>query len=282
MRKQPLSLFLLIIPVFLISCSTPRYVFTPVSANVPVFNQKGQGTASASYGTARVLPGNVDRGPANGGDFMGAYAIHKNLGVQTQYSFRNERDHYFLKDEFVVPISDSGGTSKIRYGRQAWEGGAGGFLPLTRQKNIMLNLWAGIGTGKTRMKEENEVAGVNYQRYFDFNTFRTFWQPYISFVPSSYFQISYFFKFSRVRFSNVETNLGEAELIPRRLQALEQTAIPVTEGGYNIAFGFRGMESFRILHQLSFAGSNGQRDTRGLNVSIGLQYNFGNQMLNKR
>jgi hypothetical protein len=282
MKNRPLTLFFFIIPIFLISCRTPRYVFTPVSANVPVLTQKGQGTASASYGTARVVPGNGDRGPANGGDFMGAYAFHKNLGVQTQYSFRNEREQFFLKDAFILPIPDSGGTSLIRYNRRAWEGGVGGFLPINSRRTIMLNLWVGVGTGTTRMQEDNEVAGINYQRHFDFSTFRTFWQPYISFNPSPYFQISYFFKFSRIKFSNVETNLSEAELLPRRLQTLENTAIPVTEGGYNMAFGFRGMESFRVLHQMSFAASNGHRDIRGLNVSLGLQYNFGNQFLNRR
>jgi hypothetical protein len=282
MIKKPLTNFLGILVILITSCSTPRYVYSPVSVNTPVFQDKGQGSASASYGSSRVLPGNADRGPANGGDFMGAYAFHKNFGIQGQYSFRNERDKFFLKNEFIVSIPDSAGTSTIRYNRTQGELGLGGFLPLNRQKNILLNLWAGFGIGNTRMNEDNEVAGINYQRQFDFRTFRSFWQPQISFAPSPYFQLSYFFKFSRIKFTNVQTNFSEAELIPRRLQALENTVIPVTEGGYSMVFGFRGMKAFRIFHQLSFAGSHGIRSIRGANISLGLQYNFGQQFIYKR
>jgi hypothetical protein len=255
------------------ACRTPRYVYTPNTVNVPVFNQKGQGMAQASYGSSKI---NNTSGHARGGDFLGAYSFHKHLGVQGRYSFRNEKDQYVLKNEFVLPVPDSFGTSSVSYKRHEAELGAGGFLPLNRSKSIVMHVWGGMGTGSTDMKEQNEVAGINYQRNLRYNTFRLYWQPHVSFVPSPYFNISYFFKFSRIYFKNVSTDMNEAELMPRMLNNLSAKSLPITEGGYSLNFGFRGMEGFRIQQQTSLAGSHGDRSVRGLNISLGLQYNFGN------
>jgi hypothetical protein len=127
--------------ICIVSCNTPRYVYTPLAANTPVFQKKGQGLAVASFGTSRILPVNSNRGPAIGGDFMGAYAIHNNIGIQGQYSFRNEKDEFLLKNGFIIPIPDSmGGSSTIRYNRNHGELGLGGFLPLNQEKTLLINL----------------------------------------------------------------------------------------------------------------------------------------------
>lgn len=275
MLKNLFIYFAGVTTVFFCACNTPRYVYSPLAANTPVLQKKGQGFINAGFSTSRVLPVSTSSRPVLGADFMGAYAFHKNIGIQGQYSFRNERDNYFLKNGFIIPFPDSsGGSSTVHYKRNHAELGLGGFLPLNSSKTLTINLWAGIGIGNTRMKEDNEVGGINYQRYYNFSILRTFWQPYLSFSPSSYFQISYFFKFSRIQFSNIQTNLSEAEQLPRRLQSLTNSSIPVTEGGYHITFGFRGMESFRIFHQLSFAGTPAPRNIRSTNLAIGIQYNF--------
>ena len=198
------------------------------------------------------------------------------------FSFRNERDDYTLKPEFIVPVADSFGLSSIFYNRHESEVGFGGFLPINRAQSIIINLWAGMGIGNTNINENNSVSGIAYQRNFRYQTKKIFWQPYISFAPSPYFNISYFFKFCRLFFSGVNTNMSEFELIPRRLNHLSGSSIPVSEGGYNINFGFRGMKGFRIQHQMSLAGSTGIRDIRGLNLSLGLQYNFGKTIPGKK
>jgi hypothetical protein len=268
---QKISLFLLVV-VCLVACQTPRYVYTANTVNVPVFNQKGQGSAQASYGTSNISNSN---GHARGGDFMGAFSLHKHFGVQGRYSFRNEEDQFLLKSEFISPFTDSIGRSTINYKRQEVEIGAGGFLPLNRSKTIVLHVWGGLGTGNTEMKEQNEVAGLQYQRSFQYNTYRLYWQPHLSLVPSPYFNISYFFKFNTIYFRNINTDLSEAELMPRMLNNLSARPLLITEGGYNLNFGFRGMQGFRIQHQMSIGGSNDDRSIRGLNLSIGLQYTFG-------
>jgi hypothetical protein len=254
------------------ACNTPRYVYTANTVNVPVFNHKGQGMAQASYGSSKL---NNSSGHARGGDFMGAYSFHRHFGVQGRYSFRNEEDQFTLKPDFVLPASDSFGKSIIHYNRHEAEVGAGGFLPLNRSKSIVIHLWGGMGAGSTEMKEENEVAGINYQKNLRYNNFRLYWQPHISFVPSPYFNISYFLKFSRLYFRNIRTDLTEAELMPRMLNNLSTGKLPVTEGGYSLNFGFRGMQGLRIQQQTTIAGGTGDRSIRGLNLSIGLQYNFG-------
>ncbi|MCU0388739.1 MAG: hypothetical protein MUE71_09045 [Chitinophagaceae bacterium] len=274
MQNLPLKIFCNLLGVLcLMSCRTPRYVYTTTTVNVPAFNKKGQGFAQASYGSSKL---NTTNGHARGGDFLGAYSFHKNFGVQGRYSFRNEKDQFLLKSDFIVPVPDSIGTSTVFYKRHEFELGTGGFLPLNRSKSIVMHLWGGMGTGRSVMNEQNEVAGINYQRNLRYNTFRLYWQPHISFVPSPYFNISYFFKFSRIYFKNISTDLNEAELMPRMLNDLSAKSLPITEGGYSLNFGFRGMEGFRIQQQLTIAGSHGDRSLRGLNLSLGLQYNFGN------
>jgi hypothetical protein len=261
-----------VVTVCFIACQTPRYVYTAHTVNTPAFNQKGQGIAQASYSVSKVSNSN---GHARGGDFMGAYSFHKHFGVQGRYSFRSEEDQFMLKSEFVLPVTDSIGRSKINYNRHEGEIGAGGFLPLNRSKSIVLHVWGGLGTGSTKMKEQNEVAGLAYQRNFQYNMYRLYWQPHLSFVPSPHFNVSYFFKFNTIYFRNIKTDLSEAELIPRMLTNISARPLLITEGGYNLNFGFRGMQGFRIQHQMSIAGSNGDRSIRGLNLSVGLQYNFG-------
>jgi hypothetical protein len=253
-------------------CSSPRYVYTPSAVNNPFLTQKGDGEINALYSTSVAEGESGSTGSSiNGIDLMGSYAILNNFGIQGHYFYRGEKDAYSLS----WPNSELDAT--IKYNRNEFQFGLGGFVPLDKRKSVIFSAWAGAGFGGTGMSESGiPIPGGNNLKTgnFDYKTTRLYFQPSLNFIVSEHFKTGIVAKFNTIRFSNVTTDFNQLELVDRVLDNLEDNKISVFEAGYNMSFGFRGMKHVLFTHQLTFAGGSDYYDMRPLNFSIGLSYVF--------
>jgi hypothetical protein len=252
------------------SCTSPRYVYTPSAVNNPFLTEKGDGEINAMYSTSTSDGESGTTGSSvNGLDLMGSYALSNHFGVQAHYFYRGEKDTYSLS----WPNENLDGT--LKYKRNEFELGLGGFLPLDKSKSAIFTVWAGAGFGGSKMDESGvTVNGGGKAGYFDYKTTRLFFQPSFNFIVSEHFKAGIVAKFSSIRFSSVNTSFNGLELVDRALDNLEDNHMSVTEAGYNISFGFKGFKNVLFTHQLTFAGSSGYYDIRPLNFSIGVSYVF--------
>lgn len=214
----------------------------------------------------------TENGSVNGLDLMGSYALTNNFGLQAHYFYRGE------KDVFSVSWPEEALDGTVKYKRNELELGIGGFVPLEMSKTIVLSGWAGVGFGGTDMDEYAQLqGGVSGGKMgaFNYKTTRFFFQPSVNFIVSDLFKAGLVSKFSSIGFKDISTDFNEAELIERYLQNLGGKNINVWEAGYNLSFGFRGLNHVLFTHQFTFAGSsNDYYDLRPLNFSIGLSYLF--------
>lgn len=265
------NLYSLWILVLLWGCTSPRYVYTPSAINNPFLTEKGDGEIQAAYSTSASDAESGSSGSSvNGLDLMGSYAVANNFGIQAHYYYRGEKDSYTLS----WPNEGLDGT--IKYNRNEFELGIGGFVPLDKSKSIIFSGWAGVGFGGTAMNESNVPNGGSGSfrtGNFDYKTTRLYFQPSFNFIVSEYFKCGIVARVSSMRFSNVSTNFNQIDLIDRQLDNLGENNLTLVDAGYNLSFGFRGMKNMLFTHQLSFAGSSGgYYDIRPLNFSFGVCY----------
>lgn len=253
-------------------CTSPRYVYTPSAVNNPFLTAKGEGEINAMYSTSAAEGASGSTGGSlNGLDLMGSYALSNNFGLQGHYFYRGEKDVYSL----TWPNETLDAT--VKYNRNEFELGLGGFVPLDKGKTVIFAAWAGAGFGGTNMDESGipVIGGSGFKTgFFNYKTTRLFFQPSFNFIVSEHFKTGIVAKFNSIHFSNVSTDFSQPELLDRFLDNLDGNNISVIEGGYNISFGFRGFNHILFTHQLTFSGSSGYYDIRPLNFSFGFCYVF--------
>ncbi len=249
------------------ACTSPRYVYTPSAVNNPFLTAKGDGEIHAMYSTSAASGESGSSGSSiNGLDLMGSYALSDHFAIQGHYFFRGEKDSYTLS----WPYEGLDGTVKCK--RNEVQLGLGGFIPLGVGKTVVFSGWAGVGFGGTSMDEfrgsGNGSAGD--LGFFDYKTTRLYFQPSINFIVSEYFKAGFVTKINSIKFSGVNTSFNPTQIIERVLDNLNGNSISVFEAGYNLSFGFRGMNNVLFTNQLTFCGSSGYYDIRPLNFSLGL------------
>ena len=121
--------------LIMVSCNTPRYIYSPSAHNVPVLTQKGDSKIGAVYSTnftgEEKRDGALIDNRSRGYDLHGAAAITDHFAVQASYFYRWEKS--------------SGGKDSltVRYKRNLTEIGLGYYLPVNDKKNVIFQFLEG-------------------------------------------------------------------------------------------------------------------------------------------
>jgi len=268
-----LFVLLLLITSVVISCRTPRFIYSPAPPNNPYFREKGESRLAAYYSSAANENELEPEDEYNRGfDLQAAYAISDNWALTADYFKRKEKDVFF---NYNRSLFDS---SIVRYSRNLTNFGLGYFTPLTKDKQIVFNLFGGLGFGKFSFTDNGFDNVIAYSREYQSNMSRWYIQPALNFFPGKYFRTALIGKISWVHYSNAKTSYTTPELEYFDLQFLSGNTLTFFEATWNMQITFKNMKWFSLDGGLTLSSepfdNNTYLDARNFNASIGLCIDF--------
>lgn len=254
--------------VFLSSCYSPRYVYSPASSNVPLLAKKGDSKLAGYYA---VNPGEkatvTSVGKLNSGygiDVQGAYAVTNHLAIQGSYSKRWEKNYA----DFNVNSSDS---SIINYNRNISEFGLGFYTYIDERRNSFFQLFAGVGFGKSSFTDKFFSGNVP-ARSFNMDVTKLYLQPAILIRNGEVFASSFSSRVSILYFSNVKYDYTTEESDRYQLKDIGKGAKIFWEPAFVNAFGLKKLPGLKLEIQLTMSFLMTQKfvDYRTYNLSAGM------------
>lgn len=272
MRNKNLAL-LTFICLTITSCRTPRFIYSPAPPNNPYFREKGESKLAAYYSVGTDDDESADE-YNEGYDLQAAYAISDHVALTADYFERSEKDAIFNYNRSYFD------SSVVRYRRHLTNLGGGYFTPITNDKKITINVFAGFGFGEFSFIDVGVDNGSNYSRDYKSNMNRWYIQPSINFFPTKYFRTGLISRFSRVHYSNISTSYTPDELIYLDLDRLPGNTLTFLEATWNMQVTFKKMDWLYLDFGISLSTDPYIRprydndkinlEARNLNVSIGV------------
>jgi hypothetical protein len=261
-------ILLLLICLTIISCRTPRFVYSPAPPNNPYFRERGESKLAAYYSTgadANELTNEYN----NGFDLQGAYAVSDHFALTADYFKRSEKDGIYEDNRTYFD------TSLVRYKRRLTSIGAGYFTPITNDRKITMNVYGGLGFGKYSFSDDGLDNGAGYHRDYSSDMTKWYIQPSINFFVGNYFRTGLISKVSWVRFNDIETSYTSAELSYLDLDRLPGRTLRFFEATWNVQVSFRNMNWFYLDGGFTFSSDPFVNDdtnleARNFNASIGI------------
>ncbi len=257
-------LFILLI-IIAVSCTTPRYIYSPSAHNVPVLIKKGDSKIGAVYSTNAVGQETKDGAEidnrSRGYDLQGAVAVTNNFAIQAGHFYRWEKT--------------AGGPDSItiKYKRNLTEIGLGYYMPISDKKNAFFQVFAGAGLGRFSFTDTDK-SGIKYHQA---NITKIYLQPAVLFKSKGSFTTSIAVRFSGMNYSKIITNYSPGELSDYHLDDLSGRAKWFFEPATVSSFGFKNIPGLRFEVQggLSFLMARNYLDYRKFNFSIGTWVDVG-------
>lgn len=264
---------LIVICIVFAGCRTPRFIYSPAPPNNPYFREKGESKLAAYYSTA-ADENDLDDEYNNGLDLQAAYAISNNWAVTADHFKRSEKD--VVRDYNSSSTFDS---SIIRYKRHLTSFGGGYFFPITKDKNIMFNVYGGLGFGEFSFTDNGRSNSTPISRYYSSNMTKWYIQPAVNFFAGKYIRTGLIGKISWVHYGDASTSYTPFELDYYDLNALPGKTLSFFEATWNMQVTFKKMEWFYIDGGLTvssdpFYNNNINLEARNFNASIGLSIDF--------
>lgn len=262
---KPRSYLPLFIGIFLCSCYSPRYIYSPSATNVPVLNHKGD-SKLALYYSGSSLGRKEEKFFYNYGfDMQSAYALNKHWALLFNQSNRYEKN----SGDFDALRLDS---AVITYKRSVTEIGGGYFTPFFDSSHLSFQFMGGLGIGKFTMHDNGkDAANQYYSRYHEVGITKAFLQPALQVRYSKYFTTSFAARFSILWYHGIKTNYTAAEQESFLLNELTQSPKTFWEPAVINSFSLKKLPAYRFELQFDFASLVSSRfvDYRSVNVSIG-------------
>ena len=260
MEKNLLPLLIFIaVMLLMLSCNTPRYIYSPSAHNVPVLTKKGDSKIGAVYSTN--ITGEEERDGekfdnwSRGLDLQGAVAITDNFAVQANHFYRWEKT--------------TGGADSltVKYQRNITEIGMGYYLPVNTNKNVFFQFFAGAGLGKFSFTDIDKF-GYNYHQA---NITKIYLQPAMLYRSKGSFSSSVSVRASIINYSKIKTSYTAGQLSDFNLDELNKRAKIFFEPSFTGSFGFKNVPGLRFEFQggFSFLMARNYIDYRKFNFSIG-------------
>lgn len=275
--KTKYLLVLLVSSTAIISCRTPRFIYSPAPPNNPYFREKGESKLAAYYSVGTDDDESAEE-YNEGFDVQAAYAISNHFAMTADYFKRNEKDSIDNYDRSYFDIS------AVRYRRHLANFGGGYFTSITNDKKITINIFGGIGLGKFSFTDVGVSNGTSYSRHYSSDMNRWYIQPSINFFPTMYFRTGLISKFSRVHYSNIHTSYTPDELIYLDLDRLPGRSLTFLEATWNMQVTFKNLNWLYLDGSISLStdpyikayddNDNTNLEARNLNLSIGVSLDF--------
>ncbi len=266
--------FLAAAVLWLCSCYTPRYVYSPAAHNVPLLVNKGDSKLAMNYFfnfADNTVKENVSvKGRARGYDVQGAYAFTKHWSGMVNYFNRKERN----AGDFDNNLRDS---TVINYKRSMVEVGAGYFNALDENKRVLVQLFAGAGFGRFSFTDDGrDHNGVYRYRYHNADVAKLFVQPALQVRSRHQFMAALSSRISIIYFKNIQTDYTATELDNYTLDSLAFRPKVFWEPSLVNNIGFKKLPGVRLELQMGFAFLMSRRfvDYRSSNISAGLLFDL--------
>jgi len=253
----------------LVSCYTPRYVYSPAAQDVPLLVEKNDSRISFNYSTNltgnKKINGQSVNQYSNGIDLHGAYAVSNHFAIQASYFSRRERnsgDFYTYRD-----------SATIRYQRHLTEVGGGYFTKLNKAGSLLFQGFAGVAKGHFSLNDNGlDGNGQAYSRFHRADVSKFYIQPAIMYQHNKQSAVSVSSRFSFVNYDNIQTDYAANELTNFELETLGDGTIVFWEPAFIHAIGFNNFP-VRFEYQLGLSILMSRRfiDARSFNFSFGLQ-----------
>jgi len=261
-----------LLSILMISCRTPRFIYSPAPPNNPYFREKGESKLAAYYSTgadANELTSEYN----NGLDLQAAYAVSDHFALTADYFKRNEKDGIYEYDRTYFD------TSVVRYDRHLTNFGLGYYTPITNDKKITINIFSGLGFGKYSFTDNGFNNGVGYHRDYSSDMSKWYIQPSINFFVGNYFRTGLISKISFVHFTDIQTSYTPDELSYLDLDRLSGKTLSFFEGTWNMQVSFKNMQWFNLdggftLSSDPFVNNETNLEARNFNASIGVSLDF--------
>jgi hypothetical protein len=244
-RTLPIIILSAIICIATQSCRT---VYSPSTANVPLFQEKGETRIN-------VYPSAV----------QAAFAITNNIGLMLNGQYRNSNT--------TVTTSINGGTEteqKIKTTNTGVEIGAGYFK--SNERNSTIEVYAGVGIPSVNIKDE--VTGSATAASYKTSGFKLFLQPSFGHVGNR-FDIAFTPRFTAVKFGDPTTTYSSAQLTEYNLAEVNKSMLMYLEP----MFTFRaGKNAIKLQIQTGISLNLGKRNINSqlFTGNIGLAFDFAN------
>jgi len=253
--------------IFLISCRSPRYIYSPSVANNPYFKEKGDSKVAAYYsgGADDNLAGTKNQGA----DVQVAYAIGNHWALTASWYQRQERDVY------TYPTHNFFTSSTINYKRHLADVGGGLFIPVGNSKTVSFNLYAGLGFGRFSFTDEGiDKASAAYERSHSTKVSKTFLQPSINIMPGRLFRMSFIWRVSNMHYGNISTSYTNDEQEYFTLNRLHLSNLTFFEPALNMQLGIPKAEWIKIDGGFTFCSDpladGWMLRSRGFTATIGV------------
>lgn len=237
--------------LFLItSCSEIRYAYTPVAPNTPGLKEKNDSrlAATLSVGSYSNLQSTLDQNTELNLNLQSAYALSNHFAVLASYSGTlKERDQAQYYD------NTSSYSDMVNYKRNQFETGAGIFYPLTKNKTVVVECFAGFGFGKLNITDRYVENGTTTSSgYYNARINKFFIQPSLSLHPGKNFFLSLGFKYVNTRHSVINTSYTEQETADYYLKDIGTTRIEFIEPFLAANLRFKQAPWFMLQYQFYF------------------------------
>ena len=259
------KLFIIIL-IVLSSCYSPRYVYSPVTQNIPMLNKKNdvQIAGYISGGTSGTVSNSTKNAYNLGIDLHFAYSFSDHFAAMINQYNRWEKNSS-NNDVFV------GDSIIIKYKRSLTEIG-GGYYSTFNNQNTCFQFFTGVAVGKFSITEGNAQNRSSAGRFHSSNITKFFIQPVIISGMAKNFTTAFSSRFSMIYYNNVSTDYSAAELNNYFLSDLSQSPVFFWEPSMSYVFGFKRIRGVKLEAQLGMSVLKNRRfvDYRTLNMALGL------------
>ena len=259
-----LSRFIILL-ILLSSCYSPRYVYSPVTQNIPLLSKKKDlklGAYAAGGLGSNDLRAYKD-GSNFGFDIHGAYAFTNHVAVMINFYNRWERNG---SDNDIV----AGDSIIIKYRRNLVEAGIGYFSSLGQ--NTAFQFFSGVSSGKFYINESPALGRTSSGRFHFSKVVKIFIQPAIISGMHQNFTAAFSSRFSMVNYSAVQTDYSPSELHDYFLSDLSSSPVFFWEPAMDYSFGFKKIPHIKLEVQIGLAILMNSRfvDYRTVNLGLGI------------
>lgn len=254
----------------LMACRSPRYMYSPAAANVPLLKQKGDSKLAVNYSTSSsgfLFSNHSDLADkARGIDVQSAYAITNKYALLASFYSRFEQNGGSVKAN-----GNYTDNAIVKYRRNFFEAGVGYFAPVGN-RNAQFQFFVGGGKGLFKFTDKGENSNqLSYQNFHQAYVTKLFFQPAFLF-QDKLVAASFSSRITFLKFSNVKTDYTIQQQEYYHLDNLNRKHLVLWEPAFINNFGFKRIPNLRFEWQLgfSFMVSNNWVDIRNTDFSLGL------------